>query len=497
MKKALKITLWAAGAAVAILAAVIVVRTATYPFGEIPAPAEDRTGPQFAAELSQESVDRLAGALRIPTISEDVSLAENNPFDRFKKYLPGSYPAVYAAMDTMTVNRYGLVFRWPGTDPQLAPVLFLAHYDVVPVAGYDGDATAEVAGWEHPPFSGEVAGNNIYGRGTLDDKGTLCSILEAADDLIGDDFRPQRDIWFAFGFDEEISGMNGAYRIAEYFDAQGMRFDAVWDEGGIIAAPGLGGIDATVALIGTAEKGFLTLRITVRGQGGHSSMPPAKGALVQAAEIIDKLSGNQMPARMTPPVASFLDRVGAAMNYTSRTAIANRWLLGGVLLKAMSGNPATNALVRTTTAVTMAHGSDAENVLAPTAGVTVNFRILPGDTVDDVMKHVESLCAGYDTDIEIVSAREPSAVSPEDTPWFELMRKSLAEVCPEAIVAGYLAVVGTDAYKYQIVSDNIYRLMPALLTQDEQGTIHNENERISLENYARMISYFTNIFGDL
>ncbi len=495
MKKAFKITLWVAGGAILSLAAAVVVRTAVYPFGDISAPADEIA--KFAGELSQESVTRLAGALRIPTVSENIAMAANNPFDRFKAYLPQVYPAVYAAMDTVTVNSYGLVFRWPGSDPQLAPVLFLAHYDVVPVAGYDGNTAAPVAGWNRPPFAGEILDGNIYGRGTLDDKGSLCSLLEAADDLIGDGFRPQRDIWFAFGFDEEISGMNGAARIAEYFAQQGLRFDAVYDEGGIIAAPGLGGIDATVALIGTAEKGYLTLRITVRGEGGHASMPPAKGALVQAAGIIERLNSRQMPARMTPPVASFLDRVGGTMNYTSRMAIANRWLLEGVLLKTMSKNPATNALVRTTTAVTMARGSDAENVLASTAQITVNFRILPGDTVGDVVKHVENLCKGYDTDIEIVSAREPSAVSPEDTAYFDLMCKSLAEVCPEAVPAGYLAVVGTDAYKYQALSDNIYRLMPALLTQAEQGTIHNANEHISLENYARMIAYFTNIFSNL
>ncbi len=487
MKKVFKLILWAVAAGVVALAAVVVVRTAVYPFGEIPAPASG-TG-EFTGELSQESVDRLTGALRIPTVSGDVDKTADNPFDSFKKYLPQAYPAVYAAMDTVSVNRFGLVFRWPGSDPQLAPVLFLAHYDVVPAA--------EPEGWTHPPFSGEVADGKIYGRGALDDKGTLCSILEAAEDLIAAGFRPRRDVWFAFGFDEEISGMNGAARIAEYFARQGLRFDAVYDEGGIIAAPGLGGIDATTALIGTAEKGYLTLRITVRGEGGHASMPPAEGALVRAAEIMGNLNSRQMPARMTPPVASFLDRVGGAMDYASRMAIANRWLLEGVLLKTMSKNPATNALVRTTTAVTMAHGSDAENVLAPAARITVNFRILPGDTADGVVRHVEKLCEGYDTDIEVVSAREASAVSPEDTPWFGLMCETLAEVYPQAVPAGYLAVVGTDAYKYQAVSGNIYRLMPALLTQAEQATIHNADEHISLENYARMIAWFTNMLGNM
>lgn len=478
--------LWGAAAAVGVMAAVVVIRTAAYPFAPIPQTVDAPQAPQ----PPQQSVERLAAALRIPTVSADVALTVDNPFDSFKDYLPQAYPAIYAAMDTATANRYGLVFRWPGSDPELAPILLLSHYDVVPVIGFDGDTAAPVEGWERPPFAGEIHDGHIYGRGTLDDKGMLFSILEAADALIAEGFRPERDVWFAFGFDEEVSGEQGAKKIAEWFAGQGMRFDAVYDEGSIIAAPGIGGIDATLALIGTAEKGFLTLRITVRGEGGHASMPPAEGALVMAAGIIEGLNSNQMPAKLTPPVESFLDNIGGAMNYVSRMAIANKWLFRGVLLKVLSNHPATNALVRTTTAITMAHGSDADNVLSSTAQVTVNFRLLPGDTVEDVIAHVEKICEGYDTDIEVVSAREASDVSTEDTHAYEMMRRTLAEVYPQAVAAGYLAVVGTDAYKYQTVSDNIYRLMPALVTEREQGTVHNENEHISLDNYGRMIAYF-------
>ena len=506
MKKVKKMIVWGIGlivAAAVVLAAVLVIRTVTYAFAE---PLNGNDGPPVETSLSQRSVERFSGGIRIPTVSSAVADTVDNPFDKFKAYLPEVYPEIYKHMDTLTVNDYGLVFRWKGADPSLKPLLFLSHYDVVPVSDYDGEMVGPVVfdlgdvplgpieeyqtGWDYPPFSGAVAGGRVYGRGTLDMKGMRFGIMEAADALLAEGFVPQRDIYFAFGFDEEVGGLEGAVHIARYFEDQGLRFDAVYDEGGIIAAPGLGGINEAVGLVGTAEKGFCTLRIGVRGTGGHSSMPPARGSLVQAAEVIGKLNRDQMPAMLITPVASFLDNVGGAMGFASRMAIANKWLLEGALLDKMSSSPATNALVRSTTAVTMARGSDAPNVMSSLAEVTVNFRILTGQSVADVIEHVKRACEGYDVDIEVVNSREPSGISPQDTRGFRIIGESVGRLYPQARVTPYLTIGGTDAYKYQSVSDNIYRFMPVYLNEYEQRTIHNDNEYISLDDFAGMISHF-------
>ena len=462
MKKEKKI-IWLltgiAAVSLLVLCTVVIVRTATYPFIRTTGP----DGPPRSVEPSAQAVERLAGGIRIPTVSDAIDRTDDNPFQAFKAYLPQAYPAIYSQLDTLTINEYGLVFRWPGKNPALPPILLCSHYDVVP------------------------------GRGTLDMKGMLFSILEATDSLLAEGFRPERDVWIALGFDEETGGTQGALKIARYFEEQGIAFDAVYDEGGIIIAPGLGGIQRTAALVGTAEKGFSTIRITVRGTGGHSSMPPEKGSLVLAAEIIEQLNREQMPAFLTAPVIAFLDRIGGSMGVAQRTAIANRWLLESLLLRSFESNPATNALVRTTTAITMARGSDAANVLASEAEVTVNFRLLPGNTTAQVKRHVENICNGYDVRIEELSTREPSQISPDDVHAFEMIRTSLAGLYPGTIVTPYLTLGGTDAYKYEAVSPNVYRFMPVLLTEQEQGTIHNENESISLENYGRMIAYFRDL----
>ena len=492
-----------------ILILVLVVRTVTYKFGKVPKNADDKELVNTAP--SEQSVRRFVGGIRIPTICNEVyEETDFKPFDEFMKYLTDSYPEVYRVMDVDTINTYGLVFHWKGKNSDLKPILFLSHYDVVPVVGYD-PSTATVADtvfrfhdkplppigtysekWDYPPFSGAVAGGRIYGRGTLDMKCMLFSLMEGADNLIAEGFQPERDIWFAFGQDEEVSGRQGASKIADYFKQKGLRFSAVYDEGGIIAAPGsaIESIQEPLALVGVGEKGFLTLRLTIKGMGGHSSMPPSKSSLVYAAEIIEKLNDNQFPAEIIPPIAAFFDNVGEEMGFFSQMAIANQWLLEPLLLKTMEKSPASNALVRTTTAITMAKGSDAANVLASEAEVTVNFRILPGESVAGVIEHVKKLCEGYDVAIHVVSEREPSSISPENVRGFEIIKEEMAKIYPAAIVTSYITIGGTDSYKYQTVSDDIYRFLPICLNQYEQRTIHNENEYISLENFGKMQWYF-------
>lgn len=509
--RTLKIVLFIVLALIIILIAVVLIRTFTYPFN---GKGESGTAEVEMARVpvSDLALQRFAGGIRIPTVgAADYSDVYFEPFDRFMEYLQESYPAVYRTMDYHMVNGYGMVFHWKGKTDGAKPILFLSHYDVVPVdddpddletvgenifapqEAYRGYAEGYYDAWEYPPFSGAVARGSIYGRGTLDMKCMLFGVMEAADALIGEGFVPQQDIWFAFGQDEENGGLHGAVEIAKYLDGMGLRFDAVYDEGGIIGAPGLGGVDKPIALVGVAEKGFCTLTIRVKGLGGHSSMPPARVPLVDAAAIITKLNDIQMPLELISPIEQFLDNVGGSMSFTSRLAIANRWLMKGLLLKKFSSDASTNALVRTTTAVTMAKGSDAANVIAPEADVTVNFRILPGNSVDEVVGHVSRICEGYDVEILVGNTREPSGISPTDVRGFRIIEEVIGELYPDAIVTSYVTVGGTDAYKYQLVSDHIYRFLPIYLNQFEQQTIHNRNEHISIDNFGRMIEYYRRI----
>lgn len=405
-------------------------------------------------------------------------------------HLEKSYPKVYEQTEHYEINNYGLVFRLKGENPDLNPILFLSHYDVVPAWPYDREDSLDTS--IQPPFSGVLVNGRIYGRGTLDMKGMLFSLMESMDNIIAKDIRPKRDIYLAFGFDEEVGGLEGASRIAEDFKSKGLYFDAVYDEGGIISTKGsIQGIDSDIALIGCAEKGFLSARVTVKGLGGHSSMPPLQSAIGKAAIIMQRLESDQMKPMIIPIVSDFLNNVGGMMPYANRLAIANQWLLKPVLLSSLEKNNATNALTRTTTALTMMKGSDASNVLAPEVEFVVNFRILPGNSVADVRARLNKACEGFEVTIEEVSnTREASQVSPTDTRGYAVIKESIHAVFPDAVVTPYLTIGGTDAYKYETVSEHVYRFMPVALNAAEQQSIHNTNESISIENFSKMYRYF-------
>ncbi|WP_346986376.1 M20/M25/M40 family metallo-hydrolase [Chryseobacterium sp. POE27] len=488
-----------------LLIIIVLIKTFSYPFKK--ANANSSSGWKMIKDDS--AVQRLSGGLKIPSVSSG-ELGEFNysPFDTIKEYLKSSYPLVYQNTEFIEVNTYGLVFRLKGNNSSLDPILFLSHTDVVPPGGAEvkdksenvfkpddkplpavSDVSEE---WDFGPFSGAVAHGRIYGRGSIDMKGMLFSLLESMNNLIKTKHTPQRDIYLAFGFDEEVGGQQGAVKIAEYFKNKNITFDAVYDEGGLILEKGsVTGINSDIAVIGCAEKGFLSIKIKVKGLGGHSSMPPTESAIGKAAIIMQRLENDQMKPVVTPLINQFFTNVGGSMSFINRMAIGNQWLLKPVLLSQLTKNNSTNALVRTTTALTMMKGSDAPNVLSPEVEFIVNFRLLPGNTVKDVKQHIAEATKGFDVEIEeIDTVKEASAVSPTNTKAFNLIESAIKEIHPSAIVTPYLTVGATDAYKYQIVSKNIYRFMPIKINNAEKQSIHSTNEYLSIENYMKMIHYF-------
>lgn len=501
MKKLLFIIL----SVVIILIVIVLIKTFTYPFKKI----NSKNSEGWKAVKNDSAIQRFSGGLKIPTVSSgELGKFDYSTFDTIKEYLKASYPLIYENAEFTEINKYGLVFKLKGSNSSLDPILFLSHTDVVP----PGDAeikdksenifrpddkplpaVSKVAeDWDFGPFSGAVANGRIYGRGSIDMKGMLFSLMESMNNLIKNKHIPQRDIYLAFGFDEEVGGQQGAVKIAEYFKSKSLKFDAVYDEGGLILEKGsVSGIDSDVAVIGCAEKGFLSVKIKVKGLGGHASMPPTESAIGKAAVIMQRLEHDQMKPLITPLINEFFTNIGGSMSFVNRMGISNQWLLKPVLLSQLTKNNSTNALVRTTTALTMMKGSDAPNVLSPEVEFVVNFRLLPGNTVKDVKEHIANATKDFDVELEdIDSVKEASAVSPTNTKGFKLIEAAIREIHPTAIATPYLTVGGTDAYKYQIVSENIYRFMPIKINDAEKQSIHSTNEYLSIENYMKMIHYF-------
>ncbi len=435
---------------------------------------------------------RLAGAIRLRTVSHEVPSPESHAaLLALHRYLQATFPHLHAALAHETVHEYSLLYRWEGLDPALAPILLMAHQDVVPVA--PGTESA----WHAEPFGGEIRDGYVWGRGTWDDKGNLMAILEAIERLTTEGFRPQRTIYLAFGHDEENGGADGAAAIAALLRERGVHLSFVLDEGLLVTQGMAPGLTAPAALIGVAEKGSATLKLTASATPGHSSMPASHTAIGALAAALTRLEHTPMRAAIRGTAAEMFDTLAPEMQGLSRILLTNRWLFGRLLEHRLVASPAMAALLRTTTAVTIIQGGDKQNVLPGRAEAWVNFRLLPGDSVEDVVRHVHRTVADADIHIDVEPGANPaSPVSPTDGEGYRLIERSLRELEPGIIVAPGLLVGATDSRHLQGLADGVYRFSPVRATSADLTRFHGTDERISVANYAGLIAFYERLIRD-
>jgi carboxypeptidase PM20D1 len=373
----------AASALIVGLAGVLLARTITTAPREI----AGTPAPDFALDTGS-AAERLARAVRFETVApEGERRFDGAAAEGLHEFLRQSYRRAHEVLSREMVGGYSVLYRWEGTEPQLSPILLMGHLDVVPIEpGTERD-------WLEPPFSCRISEGYIWGRGTIDDKSTVLATLEAVELLLGNGFRPRRTVYLAFGHDEETRGQDGAAKIAELLRSRNIVLDFVLDEGLFIVDGIAPGIVDPVALIGTAEKGWLTVMLTATGPGGHSAMPPRHTAVGTLAAAIQRLEANPMPAAIRPPVTEFFARVAPEMSLLHRVAFANLWLFGPLVRQELGRSTTTNAIIRTTSAVTVARAGTLENVLPKSATAVVNFRILPGDTTTGALEHARRVIA--------------------------------------------------------------------------------------------------------
>lgn len=467
-------------AALVLLLAIVLVRAARFgqAQGEVPAAAAF-TAPAGAAE-------RLAEAIRIPTIShEDSARFDAAAFAAFHQLLQTRFPRVHARLRRETVGGHSLLYTWPGTDPSLPPLLLMGHMDVVPVE------PGTEARWDRPPFAGVVEGGYVWGRGAMDDKASVMGTLEAVEMLLAQGFVPRRTVLLAYGHDEEVGG-RGAQAIAALLRGRGVRPWMVVDEGGVIGQGLMPGVDRPTALIGIAEKGFVSVELTARAEGGHSSMPPPHGSIGRLSAAIRRLEDSPMPARLDGAALQLFNRVGPEMPFAQRAVFANLWLTRPLVIRTLQGAPGSNAIIRTTTAPTIFQAGTKENVLPSQARAVVNFRILPGDNVAAVVAHVRRVVDDTAVHVRAMEgfSSEPSPVSRTDDEPYRLLERSIRQAAPDAVVAPYLVVGGTDARHYHALSQHVYRFLPIRMTSQDLERMHGTDERISVRDYEAGIRFY-------
>jgi carboxypeptidase PM20D1 len=448
-------------------------------------PSMQMTAPPAAAL----TIDRAAALARFSRAIQfrTVSYSENPQpveHDAFVQWLPGAYPRVHAAMKREVIAGRSLLYTWPGSDASLAPVLLMGHYDVVPV---ERETERQ---WEQPPFSGANVNGFIYGRGTLDDKCAVIGLLESAELLLAEGYRPKRTILFAFGHDEELGGA-GAAATAKLLASRGVKLDAVIDEGGVILTNGAIGVKKPVAVIGIAEKGIVSVELLASSPGGHSSMPPPRTNVGLVAAAVDRLQNKPFPSRISGATAEMLRWVAPEAPFGTRLVLANTWLFKPVLDAQARELASLNASLRTTIAPTMISGGVKENVMPSQARAVVNFRILPGDTVRGVLEHVREAIGDGHVRLRMSElAQEPSPVSDPRAPQFRTLQRTLAQVFPKTVATPYLVTGATDARHYSALTANIYRFKPVAMTEEDLRRYHGLNERIGANDFIESIRFY-------
>lgn len=451
----------------------------------------DRTPVEAVPPLSLDQdavVDRFASAIRIPTISfETVEETDTAQFLALHDHFESAYPRTHATLTREVIGDLSLLYTWEGSDPSLDPVVLMGHLDVVPVIpGTEGD-------WTHDPYGGVVADGYVWGRGTMDDKISVVAILEAVELLVADGHRPRRTIHLAFGHDEEVGGPRGAGAIAALLRERGSEpYAFVLDEGGTIAEGLVPGVDGAVALVGIAEKGFVSLELHVEGPGGHSSMPPAQTNIGVLAGAIARLQAEPFPAGLDGAAREMFVTLAPHMPFLARVVMGNLWLFEPAVEFGLASDPTTAAMLRTTTAPTIIEGGVKSNVLPIVARAIVNHRIKPGETIETVMARVVEIIDDPRVRVTVsAEAQNPSRVSDPEGAAFELVARTIRETNGEdVIVAPYLVVGGTDAKYYSDASDAVFRFLPARFEEDAMTRFHGTDERMGIEGYLASIRFF-------
>ena len=470
---------------IAALVAVIAYRTATYTPPTGPLTTTVDLAPVVRIDAT-DAARHLAEAVRFRTVShQDAQDNDWAEWDRLHAWLTATYPAVHAAMSREVVAGHTLVYTWRGVDPSLPPIVLLAHHDVVPVTpGTEQD-------WTHPPFDGVIADGAVWGRGSVDDKGSLVGLFEGIESLVSTGFVPRRTVYIVSGHDEEAGG-KGAYEAAQLLSSRGVHAEFVLDEGLAVIAdfPLLG---RPVALIGIAEKGYATLRVTAPAKGGHSSAPPPETGVEVLAKAVLAITGKAFPLEFKGPAADMVRALAPDAPLLVRVAVANEWLFGKLLVRKIAATAAGAATLHTTIAPTMLRGSPKENVLPQDASAWINYRIAPGTTTDDVMRRATEATNGLGVKLAWEGpAYDPSPVSSSTSQAYRVIAE-LAAGAERTPVAPGLVTATTDSRHLAGLAEDIYRFQPIVASIGELQMIHGTNEHLTTENMRRTAEFYARL----
>ena len=439
-----------------------------------------------------DAVERLQELLRIPTLSRiDAADLDVDAFGAFRDAIDRLYPAVTAALDRELVLGHTMLYRWPGSAPGPATVL-MAHYDVV----LPGDEQ-----WQHPPFGAELVGEGaeqeLWGRGTIDDKGSVAAILEGAESLAAAGFVPAHDVYLLFGHDEETHG-TGAREAARLLAERGVRIGLVLDVGGAVVDGVFPTVDRPIAVVGVSEKTSAIVELRVQDQGGHASTPPREPATSRLARAVVRMNDHPFPATLNRPTERMMRTIAPHARGAVRFVLSRPRLFRPVLLRLLTTiSVETSAMLRTTAVATMLSAGHAQNALAESATAVVNARIAIDSHAAAAVRRLTRVIGDDQVAVTVTQADRPSRVSLMDGPVWDLVASTINDVYPDAVVVPYVQTGATDSRQFSHLSPTVYRFSPFHMTGHEREALHAKDERIHVPSYLTGVRFFERLIAAL
>jgi carboxypeptidase PM20D1 len=422
-------------------------------------------------------VAALQAVVRRRTVAGDAK--DDAEFDGLHEELRSHFPQLFATCEQVPLPDHALLLRWPGAAAD-RPIVLMAHQDVVPVNPRDE--------WTHPAYGGDVVEGVVWGRGTLDCKGSLVAICAAVEELLDDGARPAQDVGLSFGAAAEVHGTSAPAAGAALRE-RGVEPWLVLDEGGMAVSGTFPGVAEPLALIGLAEKGVADLELVARAEGGHASMPPRHSAPAALARAILALDKHPAPARLPDPTVEMLRRVAPHVRSPLGALVGQAAVLRRPLARVFTRlGPAAAAMTRTTYALTQLSGSPANYVLATTATAGVNLRVAIDETAEDAIDRVRTL-VGEDVEVVVRSCYDPSPVAALGDA-FALLERITHEVMPDVVPVPYVVLAATDARHFQRVWPNCYRFNPFRMSEAQRQSLHNVDEHLEVDSLLEGVRWY-------
>ena len=437
-------------------------------------------------ERSQGYAKTLAKLIQCETISS----FENQDVTKFRVFhelLRETFPRIFSVCEMEDFNS-SFLLRWPGRDSTKEPVMLMNHHDVVEATGK----------WEHEPFSGDIADGKVWGRGTLDTKGGLWGMLQAAEELIADGFVPSRDIYFESACTEETTGA-GADMISKTLQERGIRFSMILDEGGMILYDPIGGADGTFAMIGVGEKGCADLKFIARSNGGHASMPGKNTPLVRLGKFMAAAEKSDIfEAKVSATVREMFLRMAPTMKGALKAVLGHVDLFDLPIRKLVPAiSNAAGAMLKTTLAFTMAQGSDGTNVLPQEAWVIGNMRFSHHQGGKASIEAITKLAKKYDIEVEVLDPGFESPLTDFNGEPFKLVERAVKSAFPDVYTSPYVMTGASDARYFSRVSDHCIRFVPFRISDAQLDSIHGLNECVDIATLAPAVDFYKYIIKEV